>query len=64
MAETDPPPGLRSDECREPTLEDLVKLCRALNEAAANYVVIGGFAITRRLTAFAFPLLRRKRSGA
>ena len=45
MAETDPPVPLRPDECREPTLEDLVKLCRALNDAGANYLVVGGFAI-------------------
>ena len=45
MAETDPPAGVRPDECREPTLEDLVKICRALNEAGARYVVVGGFAI-------------------
>ena len=38
-------PPLSPDECREPTLEDLVKLCRALNEADAKYLVIGGFAI-------------------
>jgi hypothetical protein len=30
---------------REPTLEDLRDLCRALNEHGARYVVIGGFAI-------------------
>jgi hypothetical protein len=45
MAETDPPAGLRPDECREPTLEDLVKICRALNAAGARYLVVGGFAI-------------------
>lgn len=45
MANADPPEPLGSDECREPTLEDLVKLCRALNEAGAQYVVVGGFAI-------------------
>jgi hypothetical protein len=32
-------------ESREPTLEDLRDLCRALNERAARYVVVGGFAI-------------------
>lgn len=32
-------------ECREPTLEDLVQLCRWLNEKEAKYVVVGGFAI-------------------
>ena len=37
MAETDQPP-LNSDECRAPTLEDVVRLCRALNEAGAKQV--------------------------
>jgi hypothetical protein len=32
-------------ESREPTVEDLRDLCRALNERGARYVVIGGFAI-------------------
>lgn len=32
-------------EAREPTVEDLVELCRHLNDAGAKYVVIGGFAI-------------------
>jgi hypothetical protein len=32
-------------ESREPTLEDLRDLCRALNERGALYLVIGGFAI-------------------
>lgn len=32
-------------ESREPTVGDLRDLCRALNERAAKYVVIGGFAI-------------------
>src|SRR2546425_4588362 len=45
MANGDSPTPLRPDECREPTLEDLVKLGRALNEAGARYLVIGGFAI-------------------
>lgn len=45
MADADPPTPLNPNECREPTLEDLVKLCRALNEASARYVIIGGFAI-------------------
>jgi|ERR1043166_2181528 hypothetical protein len=45
MADADPPANLRPDECREPTLEDLVKLCRALNDAGAKYIVVGGFAI-------------------
>src|SRR5260221_11075679 len=45
MADAHPPSTLSPDECREPTLEDLVKLCRSLNEAQARYIVIGGFAI-------------------
>ena len=32
-------------ESRPPTLEDLLKLCRALNERGARYLVVGGFAI-------------------
>ncbi len=32
-------------ESRPPTEEDLVSLCRRLNELGANYVVVGGFAI-------------------
>jgi hypothetical protein len=30
---------------RAPTLEDLVRLCRSLNEASARYILIGGFAV-------------------
>jgi len=37
-----PPEGLES---REPSVEDLVKLCQGLNERGARYVVIGGFAV-------------------
>ena len=36
------PPELTS---REPSVEDLVGLCRALNERQAHYLVIGGFAM-------------------
>lgn len=43
MGEADSPASV--NECREPTPEDLVKLCRALNEAGARYAVVGGFAI-------------------
>lgn len=32
-------------ESREPTLEDLVHLCRELNQEGARYIVIGGFAV-------------------
>jgi Nucleotidyl transferase of unknown function (DUF2204) len=30
---------------REPQIEDLVRICRALNEAEARYLLIGGFAV-------------------
>ncbi|MCX5786938.1 MAG: nucleotidyltransferase [Elusimicrobia bacterium] len=30
---------------RAPQLEDLLSLCRALNEAGARYVLVGGFAV-------------------
>lgn len=41
-----PPEGtVAEDECREPSLEDLAKLCGDLNAAEAKYVVVGGFAI-------------------
>lgn len=42
MADDRPPDELTS---REPTVEDLRDLCRALNERGAKYVVVGGFAI-------------------
>jgi len=29
---------------REPQIEDVVRICRALNNAGARYVLIGGFA--------------------
>lgn len=45
MADADQTPPLNPDECREPTLEDLVGLCRHFNEAGARYIVVGGFAI-------------------
>jgi hypothetical protein len=32
-------------ESRQPTVEDLVDLCRRLNELEAKYIVVGGFAI-------------------
>lgn len=44
MADADPPP-INPDECREPTLEDLANLGRALNAAGARYIIVGGFAI-------------------
>lgn len=43
MADDRPPDGAL--ESREPTLEDLRDLCRALNDRDARYIVIGGFAI-------------------
>lgn len=38
----DPPVG---SSLRAPELEDLVELCRRLNEADARYLLIGGFAV-------------------
>lgn len=35
----------RPEYSREPTIDDLVLLCRHLNETGVKYVVIGGFAI-------------------
>ena len=40
---TDPPDGELSS--REPSVEDLVELCRELNARGARYSVIGGFAM-------------------
>jgi hypothetical protein len=40
-----PFPEQIGSECREPSLEDLVKLCSDLNVAGAKYVIVGGFAI-------------------
>ena len=33
---------------REPQVEDLVRICRALNDAGARYLLIGGFAVIAR----------------
>ena len=33
---------------REPQIEDLTRICRALNEAGARYLLIGGFAVIAR----------------
>ena len=33
---------------REPQIEDLARLCRALNESGARYLLIGGFAVIAR----------------
>lgn len=32
-------------ESRQPTVEDLVNLCRELNRLGAKYIIVGGFAI-------------------
>ncbi len=32
-------------DSRPPTLEDLLSLCRGLNEAGARYLIVGGFAV-------------------
>ena len=34
---------------RAPEPEDLVRICRALNDAGARYVLIGGFAVGARV---------------
>ena len=34
-----------SEYSRNATFEDLIELCRHLNEAGARYAVIGGFAV-------------------
>lgn len=33
---------------REPQVQDLARICHALNEAGARYVLIGGFAVVAR----------------
>ena len=33
---------------REPQIEDLARICHALNDAGARYVLIGGFAVIAR----------------
>lgn len=33
------------DETRQPTVEDLLDLCRELNRQGAKYLIVGGFAI-------------------
>lgn len=46
MEDADPEDdALNREECRDPTLQDLVNLCRELNARGARYVVVGGFAI-------------------
>ena len=45
MAMADDHPSPQELEPRQPTVEDLVELCRELNLRLASYVVVGGFAI-------------------
>jgi hypothetical protein len=45
VAVGDDHPPTEGLESREPSVDDLVDLCRHLNDAGARYVVIGGFAI-------------------
>lgn len=33
---------------REPQIEDLARICQALNDAGARYMLIGGFAVVAR----------------
>ena len=42
MVDPDDGAGLES---RPPVLEDLLKICRALNEQGARYIVVGGMAV-------------------
>jgi hypothetical protein len=35
-------------ESRPPTVDDLIKLCRALNDCGAKYIVIGGMAVIQQ----------------
>ncbi len=37
--------NLNPEVSRPPSVEDLVRLCAALNDKGARYVVVGGFAI-------------------
>jgi hypothetical protein len=39
------PENAHSPDSRPPTLDDLLLLCRSLNEAGARYLVVGGFAV-------------------
>src|SRR5947208_7141912 len=50
MADEDADPQTPELESREPTVSDLVQLCRELNSRGARYIVIGGFAM--RATGF------------
>lgn len=45
MAVDDDHPAASDLESREPSLDDLVELCRHLNAEKARYVIVGGFAI-------------------
>lgn len=36
---------MNTSESREPSVEDLVELCKVLNELQAKYIIIGGFAM-------------------
>ncbi|MDC4203252.1 MAG: hypothetical protein MPW14_03260 [Candidatus Manganitrophus sp.] len=38
-------PDDRQGFSRNPTVDDLVQLCKSLNEAGVRYVVVGGFAV-------------------
>jgi hypothetical protein len=45
MDDEDADPSAEELEPREPTVDDLVALCAHLNEVAAAYIVVGGFAM-------------------
>jgi hypothetical protein len=40
-----PDEEVNSEECRDPTLTDLIKLCADLNQCGVSYLIVGGFAI-------------------
>lgn len=37
--------NVAGEEARPPTIEDLINLCKYLNEEGANYILIGGFSM-------------------
>lgn len=63
-------------ESRPPTLDDLLDLCRHLNEAEAKYIVVGGMAViqhgfvrptntvTKVLRSATFPILLKTAGDA
>ena len=48
------------EESRQPTVEDLLALCRDLNSRGAKYVIVGGFAIGMRAAWMALRRVARR----